>query len=355
MSKQITVTGAGGYVGSVLVGRLLRAGYSVKAVDRFFFGMEPLDYYRHHPKLEVRMQDIREITPRDLEGSWAVIDLAALSNDPSGDLDPELTYSINQVGRINLSHAARAAGVARYVMSSSCSVYGAGADANLTERSALNPLTAYAKSCAAAEEVVRGLNTPEFTAGALRLATLFGLSPRMRFDLVVNAMTLDAMTKRCISVMGGQQWRPLVSVADAAQAFIRAIEAPAAVIGGNVFNIGMTNMQVLDVATLVRDIVPVHAEIVIAPGGSDARNYSVSFAAASALGFSAQHSLRDSIRDIAAALQEWRVRTDDRTRTVVWYRQLMLNGGGLSYATAAAVSASENASAMNGSLAALNA
>jgi nucleoside-diphosphate-sugar epimerase len=356
MSKQITVTGAGGYVGSVLVGRLLRAGYAVRAVDRFFFGMEPLDYYRHHPKLEVRMQDIRQMTPRDLEGSWAVIDLAALSNDPSGDLDPELTYSINQVGRINLSRAAKAAGVARYVMSSSCSVYGAGADANLTETSPLNPLTAYAKSCAAAEEVVRGLSAPEFTAGALRLATLFGLSPRMRFDLVVNAMTLDAMTKRCVSVVGGQQWRPLVCVTDAAQAFINAIEAPAEVIGGNVFNIGMTNMQVLDVATLVRDSVPVKADVAIAPGGTDARNYSVNFTAASALGFSARHSLRESIRDIAAALQEWRVRTDDRTRTVVWYRQLLSNGGGLAYvAAAAAASGGEGAPAAAAPLAALNA
>jgi nucleoside-diphosphate-sugar epimerase len=327
MSKHVTVTGAGGYVGSVLIGRLLRAGYFVNAVDRFFFGMEPLDCYRHDPRLDVRMQDIRQITPRDLEGSWAVIDLAALSNDPSGDLDPELTYSINQVGRSNLARAAKAAGVQRYVMSSSCSVYGAGVEANLNETSALNPLTVYAKSCAAAEEVVRGLNSPEFTAGALRLATLFGLSPRMRFDLVVNQMTLDAMTKRRITVIGGQQWRPLLGVADAAQAFINAIEAPAEVIGGNAFNIGMANMQILDVAGLVRDTVPVKTDVSVTPLGTDARNYSVSFARGSAIGFTAKQSLRDAIRDIALALQESRVRTDDRTRTAVWYRQLLSNGG----------------------------
>ena len=351
MSKQVTVTGAGGYVGSILVGRLLRAGYAVKAIDRFFFGMEPLDYCRHHPKLEVRMHDIRQMTPRDLEGSWAVIDLAALSNDPSGDLDPELTFSINQMGRINLARAAKAAGVERYMMSSSCSVYGAGAEANLTETSALNPLTAYAKSCAAAEEAVRALNSAEFTSGALRLATLFGLSPRMRFDLVVNAMTLDAVMKRTISVIGGQQWRPLVGVTDAAQAFINAIESPAAAIGGNVYNIGMTNMQIVEVASIVRDSVPVVAEVSVTPVGSDARNYSVNFErAASGIGFTARQSLRDSIREIAAALQEWRVRIDDRTRTVVWYQQLLSNGGGLAYGVPSSGVGETPQPVMNGAL-----
>jgi nucleoside-diphosphate-sugar epimerase len=349
MNKLVTVTGAGGYVGSVLVGRLLRAGYAVKAVDRFFFGMEPLDYYRHHPKLEVRMQDIRQVTPGDLEGSWAVIDLAALSNDPSGDLDPELTFSINEMGRINLARAAKAAGVERYVMSSSCSVYGAGSDANLTEDSALNPLTAYAKSCAAAEAVVRGLNGPAFTAGALRLATLFGLSPRMRFDLVVNAMTLDAMMKRTITVIGGQQWRPLVGVTDAARAFIDAIECPAEAIGGNVYNIGMTNLQIVDVAAIVRDSVPVVAEMSVTPVGTDARNYSVNFdRAAAGINFSAKQTLPDSIREIAAALQEWRVRIDDRTRTVVWYQQLLANGEGLGYTPASI--ATPKGAPLNGAL-----
>jgi nucleoside-diphosphate-sugar epimerase len=348
MNEHVTVTGAGGYVGSVLIGRLLRAGYSVKAIDRFFFGMEPLDFYRHHPKLDVRMQDIRQLTPRDLEGSWAVIDLAALSNDPSGDLDPELTYSINQMGRINLAKAAKAAGVRRYVMSSSCSVYGAGSEANLTETSALHPLTAYAKSCAAAEEAVRGMNSSEFTSTGLRLATLFGLSPRMRFDLVVNAMTMDAVMKRCITVIGGQQWRPLVGVSDAAQAFINAIESPAEVIGSNVFNIGMTNMQIVEVAELVRDTVPVATEVSVTPVGSDARNYSVNFdLAAATIGFTAKQTLRDSIRDIASALQEWRVRIDDRTRTVVWYQQLMSNGGGLAFVTAGL---NDSQPAVNGAL-----
>ena len=333
MSKRVTVTGAGGYVGSVLVGRLLKAGYTVTAIDRFFFGMEPLDSYRHHPSLEVRTKDIRQLGPRDLEGQWGVIDLAALSNDPSGDLDPELTYQINQIGRINLAKAAKAAGVERYVMSSSCSVYGAGSEANLTEDSRLNPLTAYAKSCAIAEEAVRGASTPEFTATALRLATLFGLSPRMRFDLVVNAMTLDGVTKRCINVIGGQQWRPLVAVSDAAQAFIDVLESPAAAVGGHVFNIGLTNMQVIEVAAVVRDALPVPADVAVTPVTSDARDYSVSFARAqTAIGFVPRQTVRDSVRDIAAALQEWRVRVDDRTRTVVWYQKLISKGAGLATA-----------------------
>lgn len=326
--KHVSVTGAGGYLGSVLVGKLLGAGYSVTAIDRYFFGIETLDLYSNNPNLRVLAKDTRELTPRDLEGSWAVIDLAALSNDPSGDLDPELTVSINQTGRMGVARAARSAGVERFVMSSSCSVYGAGAADNLTEDSPLNPLTQYAKSCAAAEELVRGINGPGFTAGALRLSTLFGLSPRMRFDLVVNTMTFDAFNKGRILINGGQQWRPLLGVSDAARGFINAIEAPASVFGGNAFNLGLGNLRIVDVAAIVRDNVPGSPELTVTPSGADARDYNVSFERAKTIGFVARQKLAESIRDIAVGLEEWRIRTDDRTRTVVWYQHLLAQGGG---------------------------
>ena len=327
MSKRVTVTGAGGYVGSLLVGQLLEAGYTVQALDRFFFGSSTLREHLEHPRLRLRMQDIRAVTPADLEGEWAVIDLAALSNDPSGDLDPRLTMEINQAGRINVARSARSAGVQRYVFSSSCSVYGAGSEASLTEASELHPQTAYAKSCAIAEEAIRSMNGPGFTTTALRLATLFGLSPRMRFDLVVNVMTLDSYKHKRITVMGGQQWRPLLPVSDAARAFRIAMEGPADVVAGNVFNVGLANLQVIDIAHCVRETLGPDIEIVTKPNAIDGRDYNVSFdRAKSVLGFAPVQTLAGSIRAIHDALATGQVRDEDRTRTVVWYKQLLSQG-----------------------------
>jgi len=327
MSKPITITGAGGYVGSVLVGQLLEAGYTVQALDRFFFGSNTLRELLGHPRLRIRMQDIRAVTPADLEGQWAVIDLAALSNDPSGDLDPRLTEEINQAGRINVARAARSAGVQRYVFASSCSVYGAGSEASLTESSALHPQTAYARSCAIAEEAIRKMSAPGFTSTALRLATLFGLSPRMRFDLVVNVMTLDSFTQRRITVVGGQQWRPLLPVSDAARAFRTAMESPADVVSGNVFNIGLANLQVIDIANCVRETLGLDIEIATKPNALDGRDYNVSFdRVKSDLGFMPIQSLAGSIQTIYDALATGQVRDEDRTRTVVWYKHLLSQG-----------------------------
>jgi nucleoside-diphosphate-sugar epimerase len=336
MSKLVTVTGAGGFVGSILVGQLLRSGYTVQALDRFFFGSSTLRDYFGHDRLRLRTQDIRNVSAEDLAGSWAVIDLAALSNDPSGDLDPHLTEEINQRGRINVARAAKRAGVERYVFSSSCSVYGAGNQANLTESSPLFPQTAYAKCCAIAEETIRAMNGPGFTATALRLSTLFGLSPRMRFDLVVNIMTLHAFQKRCISVIGGDQWRPLLAVNDAARAFRVALEGPAAITGGNVFNVGLTNMQVKDIAETVRQALPYDVAITTQPNPLDRRDYNVSFERAkSHLGFTAQQSLADNVLTIHDALAKSLVRDTDRTRTVIWYKNLLVHGISLSADTAA--------------------
>lgn len=322
----VAVTGAGGYIGSVLVGRLLAEGYVVDALDRFFFGEEVLSHHRRNPRLRLKRCDIRDLKPRDFENVWAVVDLAALSNDPSAELQPLLTVDINEAGRLNVANAAKRAGVARYLFSSSCSIYGAGESAQLTEKSPLKPLTVYAKCCARVEKIVREMNAPDFTVVALRNATLFGLSHRMRFDLVVNTMTSAAFeTGRIHIAGGGQQWRPLVHVQDVATAFLTALKAPIKQISGEAFNIGLTNMRVRQIADLVRETVPKPVKIVTEKGGSnDARSYNVCFDRASAvLGFTARRKITDGVREVYKALENKRVIDDDLTKTVAWYRYLL--------------------------------
>jgi len=324
---KILVTGAGGYIGSMLVEELITHGHSVVALDRFFFGEDKLADLRQSGLVELVRKDIRDIEERDLEGLDAVCDLAALSNDPSGEIDPGLTEAINYKGRVRVAHKAKAAGVPRYLLSSSCSVYGSGARSGgtLTEDSDTGPLTTYARSTLAAEEETLPLSDASFTAAALRNATVFGLSRRMRFDLVINLMVLSAVQKSRIIVMGGgRQWRPLVHVRDVARAFRMALEAPAERIAGQVFNIGLENYQILGLAFLVREALPFHISIEMAPDDADLRNYNVSFEKARrVLGFEANIPIEQGVREIYEALK--RGATDDgpRSSTVNWYRSIL--------------------------------
>lgn len=325
MKKTIAVTGAGGYIGSILVGQLLEAGYRVKALDRFYFGSNTLGRYADHLDLELKTIDIRDVTPRDLEGCWGVVDLAALSNDPAAEIDLSLTKEINEKGRIDLARSARSAGVERYVFSGSCSVYGAGGGTELSEDCALRPLTAYARAAATAEEAIRGMNRPGFTTVAFRNATVFGLSPRMRFDLVVNVMTLSAFeTGRIVVTGGGRQQRPLVHVQDAAKAFICALEASDQSIGGQVFNIGLANFRMIELSEVVSKAMPVPVEVEFAPGGADQRDYSVKFdRAREVLGFSASVGVPDGATEIYCALLANQVERGLITKTVAWYSHII--------------------------------
>jgi nucleoside-diphosphate-sugar epimerase len=325
MTTRVLVTGAGGYIGSVLVEQLLRDGCEVRAVDRFFFGQERLSELAAHPNLRVVVKDIRDLTEEDLKGVHGVCDLAALSNDPSGDLDPGLTMAVNFAGRARLAGLAKKAGVRRYVLASSCSVYGQSAGQEVDETTEPHPLTVYAKANLAAEREILPLGDERFTVTALRQATVFGMSHRMRFDLIINIMTLNAVEKGKLFITGGgKQWRPLVHVADTAGAFRRVLAAPAADVNRQVFNIGALNMQVLNVAYTVREAIPFSIDIQVVPDDPDKRSYHVSFEKMKkVLGYAPARRPEDGVREIYEALKLGHVSSEPWTFTVSWYRRLL--------------------------------
>ena len=319
------VTGAGGYIGTQLVRDLVNSGHEVTAVDRYFFGKEPLAEFVGNNKVNILQKDIRDLNAKDFSGHDAVCDLACLSNDPAGEIDPELTYSINRDGRIHVAKTAKSAGVEKYIISSSCSVYGKGEEPQLSETSKTNPISVYAKSTLEAEQHNLSIADSNFSVTALRNATVFGLSTRMRFDLVVNLMTLTAFQKGRIIVMGGGlQWRPLVHLSDVSKAFLNVIVAKKDKVNKEVFNIGLDNFQIKNLAYLVREELPFPVEIDIAPDDADKRDYNVVFSKAeSVLGFKAETNVIQGIKEIYLALKSGSVDVGPKTITVQWYRNIL--------------------------------
>jgi nucleoside-diphosphate-sugar epimerase len=254
-----------------------------------------------------------------------VCDLACLSNDPAGEMDPELTYKINRDGRIHVAKTAKKAGVEKYIISSSCSVYGKGEEPQLSESSNTNPISVYAKSTLEAEQQNLSIADNNFSVTALRNATVFGLSTRMRFDLVVNLMTLTAFQKGRIIVMGGGlQWRPLVHVSDVSKAFLTVISKPKDKVNKEIFNVGLDNFQIKNLAYMVREELPLQIDIDIAPDDADKRDYNVIFKKAEdVLGFKAQVGVLDGIKEIYSALKSGKVDVGPKTVTVQWYRNIL--------------------------------
>lgn len=326
--KTVMVTGAGGYIGTTLVPMLLDAGYSVRAIDRFFFGR---DLLADHPNLEVIEEDTRKLTAAHFTGVDAVIDLVAISNDPSGELFEEATYQINRDSRINCAKLAKAAGATRYVLPSSCSIYGFQPDGVIAnEQSPTNPLTTYAKANEQAENGVLPLADDDFCVVVLRQATVYGLSPRMRFDLAINGMSEGAFTTGKLPLMrDGSQWRPMVHVRDTAAAQMFMLTAPADRVNGQIFNVGseVNTYQLGPLAEEVAETVPRDVNIEWY-GDADHRSYRVSFDKIEALGWKAQMTAADGAREICAALDDGTTAKTTKTITLAWYQQLAENGQG---------------------------
>jgi dTDP-4-amino-4,6-dideoxygalactose transaminase/nucleoside-diphosphate-sugar epimerase len=321
VSKRVLVTGGSGYLGSVLVPMLLDEGHQVDVFDRFLFGREPLAAVAEHPRLRLIEGDTAALAKHNgfLEGVDTVIHLAALSNDPSCDLKPELTQRVNFDGTTELARRAARAGVRRFLFASSCSVYGSNPSPIVDEQSELHPVSLYAQKKAEAEDALFSLSAPGMAISALRMATLYGLSPRMRFDLAINLMVMNAVTRRAIFVLGGgRQWRPFVHVRDAAQAYLTAMEAPAELIDRETFNVGSDdhNFQIQELAWLVRDALPhLEVQVTTVPDDADRRSYRVGFGKlAAALGYRPGCDLTASIVEIARAIQSGRLGDCSDTR-----------------------------------------
>lgn len=274
---KVLVTGHNGYIGSVLVKMFLAKGHDVVGLDTdlfadCIFGQDRVPFV---PSMNI---DIRDTSAIELEGFDAIIHLAGLSNDPLGNFDPTLTYEINHAASVRLAEKAKASGVSRFLFSSSCSNYGAAGDDFLTEESALHPVTAYGVSKAWVERDVQTLADNNFHPTFLRNATVYGISPRLRVDLVLNNLMASAMTSGRVEMKSdGTPWRPIVHVEDVSAAFLAVLEAPLEVIHNQAFNIGLTqeNYRISELAEIVKETVP-GCEIEYAEGaGPDKRCYRV--------------------------------------------------------------------------------
>lgn len=279
--KTILVTGGAGYLGSEVCNKLIKKGYGVRCFDRLYFGDESVKGLEETGRFELIKGNLVNLKdfPTLLDGVHSVIHLAGLANDPTAELDPELTKLTNHKASVELAKMAKEKGISKFIFASSCSVYGMGLSEEITEDSPLNPVSLYAESKIHAENDIMKLRDEDFHPVFLRQATLFGKSSRMRFDLAINLMVVHAITKKKIFVWGGgDQWRPFLHVNDAAEAFLACLEAHPKKISGEVFNVGDSNLnyKIIDLAKVVKSKID-GTELEIVPEAPDKRSYKVLF------------------------------------------------------------------------------
>jgi len=276
---RVLVTGHNGYIGSVMAPVLQAAGHDVVGLDSFLFA--DCTHGSATPEVPAIRKDLRDVEPDDLRGVDAVVHLAALSNDPVGDLEPEHTYDINHHASVRLAQSAKAARVSRFLYSSSCSIYGAAdADSLLDECAPMAPVTAYAVSKVRVEDDLHALADERFTPVYLRNATAYGWSPRLRCDLVVNDLVARALLTGTVLVLSdGTPWRPLIHIEDISRAFLAALEAPRDAVHDEAINVGAAseNYQVAEIAAIVADAVPGCEVVITGDSGPDPRSYRVDF------------------------------------------------------------------------------
>ena len=329
---KILVVGGAGYVGSVLVRELLEKGYAIKVLDRMFFGDTGIQEVRD--RIELIEDDIRLVDPSILDDVQGIINIGGLSNDPTAEYNPKANFEMNTVATENLAKMAKDKGIRRHVFASSCSVYyvSAGVDSEdvvLDETSSINPKAAYSKSKFEAEKRLIEMADEHFCPIILRKGTIFGFSPRMRYDLVVNTFVKDALSLKKLELhYGGEMWRPLVEVHDAARAYILALEAPEEKVRGEIFNIAAKNFRISELALKVYQILNDRGENITIRSDyryKGVRSYRVSTEKATdVLGFQPKITLEESILNMLDQIKAYGYTDFDHPRyyNIRWMRLL---------------------------------
>ncbi len=310
---RVLLTGAGGYKGTVLTPKLLAAGHQVIAVDTFWFG----DFLQPHPALTVHKADVLATADLPLDGVDAIIHLASIANDPCGDLDPKLTWEVSALATMQLADRAARAGVARFIYASSGSVYGVKAELEVTEDLTLEPISEYNKTKMVAERVLLSY-ADRMSVQILRPATVCGLSPRMRLDVSVNMLTMQALTCQRITVFGGAQVRPNVHIQDITDAYLFFLTHSE---HQGLFNVGFENLSILDIAHRVVAQTP--AEIIVT-ASNDPRSYRINSDRVLAAGFRPNHTVDDAIAEIIAAYRSGRLKDEDRWHNLKWMQKTVI-------------------------------
>ncbi len=321
MLKSVLVTGGAGYVGSVLVPKLLAAGHKVRVLDLYIYGEGVLDAVRDDPGLTQIKGDLRDaaLVEKSLAGVDAVIHLACISNDPSYELDPDLGRSINYDAAVQLYELSAKAGVRRFIFASSSSVYGVKEEENVTEDLPLEPLTDYSKYKALFERYMQEHRRPGMVNLILRPATVCGWSPRLRLDLSVNILTNSAVSRGKITVFGGEQKRPNIHIEDMTDLYVKTLEYPDAAVDGRIFNAGWDNMKMKDIAATVKRVVEERMgrrdlPVVTTPT-DDNRSYHVSSEKIRReLGFVASRHVKEAVADLVEAYKAGKISDPDDRR-----------------------------------------
>lgn len=306
--KRILVTGGAGYIGCILVNRLLQAGYKVIILDKLMFGVDPIKNFLQNPNpnLAVIIGDIQneDDVNRALDNADAVIHLAAIVGDPACAADSDLAVSVNFNATVRLADLCKKRKIKRFIFASTCSVYGVGQKEILDEDAEVNPFSLYAETRLYGERGVLSLADKDFSPVLLRLGTIFGLSPRMRFDIIVNYLTQKAVKEKKISIFGGNQWRPLLHVDDAARAFQLMLESPLEKIERQIFNVALANLRIREIGAIIKKNLP-ETEVQVIDKLEDKRSYNVSLEKINrVLDFKAEKSIDMGIKEISEALRD---------------------------------------------------
>jgi len=343
--RHVLVIGGAGYIGSVLVRKLLDRGYNITVLDALLYGDESIRDLYNHPGFALIRNDLRNIEAvcRALQYADDVVHLGALVGDPACALSEKLTLEINLAATRMIAEAARGFGIQRFIFASTCSVYGA-SDQILDEHSPLSPHSLYSRTKIGSERVLLALSDDRFAPIILRFGTVYGISPRPRFDLVINLLAAKATCEKSITIFGGYQWRPFVHVDDVAGAILKCLEAPLQAVQGQIFNVGSEdqNYQIAQLGDLVKELIP-NVEVVCKGEDTDRRNYRVSFGKMQKhLGFTPRRTVAEGILEIKAAIESGRIpdyhdarysnyktlSDEDRIHLIRYTRMTLLYAGG---------------------------